>query len=249
MIIQDAVAKGRWPSSAINLASKCGVVTVESSAKNSASGTHCQRTGDIACSDLWSRRASRLVCAVSKPRPVGALVHIRSWKRTFLELSDLLKVGRSELVATTRKVMTQLKDKESELEELRLKWPADQRSEATAKTVAGIQGIAADRWPGCERHAGAGRSVAGQVEEWCCGSSGRQRWQGLVTGRLTKDLITRLKAGDLIKEMAAEVGGTGGGGRPEMAQAGGKNPARLDGALEKVFGLVERMLQRYTDAG
>jgi hypothetical protein len=34
-----------------------------------------------------------------------------------------------------------------------------------------------------------------------------------------------------------------------MAQAGGKNPDRLDGALEKVFGLVERMLQRYTDAG
>jgi len=65
---------------------------------------------------------------------------------------------------------------------------------------------------------------------------------------VTKDLITRLKAGDLIKEMAKEVGGTG-GGRPEMAQAGGKDPARLDGALEKVFGLVERMLQRYTDAG
>jgi len=60
---------------------------------------------------------------------------------------------------------------------------------------------------------------------------------------VTKDLIVRLKAGDLIKEMAAEVGGTG-GGRPEMAQAGGKDPAKLDVALEKVFGLVERMVER-----
>jgi alanyl-tRNA synthetase len=60
---------------------------------------------------------------------------------------------------------------------------------------------------------------------------------------VTKDLIAKLKAGDLIKEMATEVGGTG-GGRPEMAQAGGKDPARLDVALEKVFGLVERMLER-----
>jgi alanyl-tRNA synthetase len=65
---------------------------------------------------------------------------------------------------------------------------------------------------------------------------------------VTKDLIARLKAGDLIKEMAVEVGGTG-GGRPEMAQAGGKDPAKLDVALEKVFGLVERMLERYTNGG
>jgi alanyl-tRNA synthetase len=62
---------------------------------------------------------------------------------------------------------------------------------------------------------------------------------------VTKDLIGKLKAGDLIKAMAVEVGGTG-GGRPEMAQAGGKDPSRLDAALEKVFGLVESSLQRYT---
>jgi alanyl-tRNA synthetase len=43
----------------------------------------------------------------------------------------------------------------------------------------------------------------------------------------------------LIKEMATEVGGTG-GGRPELAQAGGKNPERLDAALAKVFELVEK---------
>ena len=60
---------------------------------------------------------------------------------------------------------------------------------------------------------------------------------------VTKDLIPRLKAGDLIKEMAAKVGGTG-GGRPEMAQAGGKNPEGLGPALEKIFGLVEKALER-----
>jgi alanyl-tRNA synthetase len=60
---------------------------------------------------------------------------------------------------------------------------------------------------------------------------------------VTKDLTGKLKAGDLIKVMAAEVGGTG-GGRPEMAQAGGKDPSGLDAALEKVFGLVESSLQR-----
>ena len=59
---------------------------------------------------------------------------------------------------------------------------------------------------------------------------------------VTKDLVGRLKAGELIKEMATEVGGTG-GGRPEMAQAGGKNPEGLSTALEKVFGLVQKALE------
>ena len=60
---------------------------------------------------------------------------------------------------------------------------------------------------------------------------------------VTKDLAGKIKAGDVIKPLAAEVGGTG-GGRAEMAQAGGKDPSKLDAALEKVFGLVEQALQR-----
>ena len=55
---------------------------------------------------------------------------------------------------------------------------------------------------------------------------------------VSKDLIAKLKAGDLVKAMAEEVGGSG-GGRPDMAQAGGKDPGGLDRALKKVFTLVE----------
>ena len=53
------------------------------------------------------------------------------------------------------------------------------------------------------------------------------------------DLAARFPAGELIKPLAAEVGGTG-GGRPEMAQAGGKHPGGLEAALAKVFDLVGR---------
>ena len=58
---------------------------------------------------------------------------------------------------------------------------------------------------------------------------------------VSKDISKKLKAGDLIKEMAKEVDGSG-GGRPEMAQAGGKNPAGLSKALDEVFNIVKTKL-------
>jgi len=57
---------------------------------------------------------------------------------------------------------------------------------------------------------------------------------------VTKGLIPRYHAGQIIKEVAALVEGSG-GGRPDMAQAGGKNPARLSEALERVFQIVQQV--------
>jgi len=56
---------------------------------------------------------------------------------------------------------------------------------------------------------------------------------------VTKDLTARFPAGRLVQEVAKAVGG-GGGGRPDLAQAGGKDPARLDAALELVYAFVGR---------
>jgi len=59
---------------------------------------------------------------------------------------------------------------------------------------------------------------------------------------VSKDLTGRVPAGKLIQEVAKVVGG-GGGGRPDLAQAGGKDPAKLDEALALVPGLVEQRLK------
>ena len=62
----------------------------------------------------------------------------------------------------------------------------------------------------------------------------------LVAG-VTADAISRIKAGDLVNHVAMQVGGKG-GGRPEMAQAGGTNPDALDGALASVSDWVRSRL-------
>jgi alanyl-tRNA synthetase len=250
MSIQDAVAKGALAFFGDKYGEQVRVVTVESFSKELCGGTHCRQTGDIGLFRIVSETGVAAgVRRIEAQTGSGALAHMKKLETDIRELSDLLKVGQSELVSKTRKVMTQLKDKERELEELKLKMASGSAVEATAKTIAGVQ-VHVQRTDGLDVN--GMRALADQLRDKlksgvvALGAANDGKVSLLVV--VTKDLIARLKAGDLIKEMAAEVGGTG-GGRPEMAQAGGKDPAKLDVALEKVFGLVERLLERYTNGG
>jgi len=58
---------------------------------------------------------------------------------------------------------------------------------------------------------------------------------------VTKDLTGKLQAGKIISPVAQKVGGKG-GGRPDMAEAGGRDPGALDAALNEVYGVVESLL-------
>jgi len=245
MSIQDAVAKGALAFFGDKYGEQVRVVTVESFSKELCGGTHCRQTGDIGLFRLVSETGVAAgVRRIEAQTGSGALAKMKQLETDIRELSDLLKVGQSELVAKARKVMTQLKDKERELEEVKLKMAGGSAAEAMAKTIAGVQ-VHVQRTDGLDVN--GMRALADQLRDKlksgvvALGAANDGKVSLLVV--VTKDLIARLKAGDIIKEMAAEVGGTG-GGRPEMAQAGGKDPARLDIALEKVFGLVERMLEQ-----
>ena len=63
----------------------------------------------------------------------------------------------------------------------------------------------------------------------------------MLLAGVTDDLIKKLKAGDIVKQIAPIVDG-GGGGKPQMAQAGGKNPAKIDEALSKAAELIKTAL-------
>ena len=65
---------------------------------------------------------------------------------------------------------------------------------------------------------------------------------------VTKDLVGRLHAGQIVKELAGTLGGTG-GGKPDLAQAGGKDPGKIDEALESVYAIVEKAAGKITVKG
>jgi alanyl-tRNA synthetase len=246
MNIQEAVAKGALAFFGDKYGEQVRVVSVESFSKELCGGTHCRHTGEIGLFRIVSEGGVAAgVRRIEAQTGSGAYALMKKLESDIRELSELLKVGQSELVARTRKVMAQLKDKERELEELKLKLASGSTAASTARTVAGVP-VHVQRSDGLD--ANGMRALADQLRDRLKSgvvALGAAAGDGKVTLLVvvTKDLTDRLKAGDLIKVMAAEVGGTG-GGRPEMAQAGGKDPSKLDAALEKVFGLVERSLQR-----
>jgi alanyl-tRNA synthetase len=246
MSIQDAVAKGALAFFGDKYGEQVRVVTVESFSKELCGGTHCRHTGEIGLFRIVSETGVAAgVRRIEAQTGHGAVAMMKKLEGEIRELSELLKVGPSELVAKARKVMAQLKDKERELEELKLKVASGSTVASTAKTVAGIS-VHVQRTDGLDIN--AMRALADQLRDKLKSgvvALGAAMDDGKVSLLVvvTKDLTGKIKAGDLIKSMAAEVGGTG-GGRPEMAQAGGKDASKLDAALEKVFGLVEHTLQR-----
>jgi alanyl-tRNA synthetase len=246
MSIQDAVAKGALAFFGDKYGEQVRVVTVESFSKELCGGTHCRHTGEIGVFRIVSEGGVAAgVRRIEAQTGHGAMAMMKKLEADVRELSELLKVGPSELVAKTRKVMAQLKDKERELEELKLKMASGSTVASTARTVAGVP-VHVQRTDGLDMN--AMRQLADQLRDKLKSgvvALGAATDDGKVSllAVVTKDLTGKIKAGELVKVMAAEVGGTG-GGRPEMAQAGGKDPAKLDAALEKVFGLVEQALQR-----
>ncbi|HET6676543.1 MAG TPA: alanine--tRNA ligase [Nitrospiraceae bacterium] len=245
MGVQEAVAAGALAFFGDKYGDEVRVVSIDSFSKELCGGTHCRHTGEIGLFRVVSETGvaagvRRIECLTGS----GALESLKRLEADVRELSDVLKVGPSELVARTKKLTNQLREKERELEELKLRMASRSTADAQARTVRGVS-VHAQQVDGLDIN--GMRALGDQLRDKL--RSGVVALGAVNEGKVsllvlvTKDLIPSLKAGDLIKPMAAEVGGTG-GGRPEMAQAGGKNPEGLGAALEKVFALVEERLER-----
>ncbi len=244
MGVQDAVSGGALAFFGDKYGDQVRVVQIDTFSKELCGGTHCRRTGEIGLFRIVSESGvaagvRRIECLTGS----GALDSLKRLEADVRELSDLLKVAPAEVVARTRKLTEQLKDKERELADVKLKMASTSSGDAQARVINGVQ-VHTQRTDGLDVN--GMRALADQLRDKlrsgvvALGASNDGKVSLLVV--VTKDLVGRLKAGELIKEMAVEVGGTG-GGRPEMAQAGGKNPEGLNTALEKVFGLVQKALE------
>jgi alanyl-tRNA synthetase len=206
-------------------------------------GTHLDATGQIGLFKVATEGA--VASGVRRLEAVtgsAALAHVGQEEHALRQAADLLRIPPLELPRRLQKLLDEQKGLERQLAELetRLAKSRAQDLVAGARPVAGVPVVVA-RLDGLNPE--GLRAVVDSVRERL--GSG-VIFLGTVTdgkvslvSAVTKDLTGRVHAGKLIQEVAKAVGG-GGGGRPDLAQAGGKNPGELDRALAGVYDLVAR---------
>jgi alanyl-tRNA synthetase len=207
-------------------------------------GTHARATGDIGLLKIVSESGIAAgIRRIEALTGIGALHHLRAQERLANEAADRLKVPLAELPGRVGRLLEERKEAQKQIDDLRARQSSSGGTDlfASAREITSIPGA---------------KSIAGRVEDvdakamrtmvddlrnrlgtgvvFLAAESGDK---ALLAIGVTKDLTDRLKAGDLIREVAGVVGG-GGGGRPDFAQAGGKDPSRIEEAIARFDELV-----------
>jgi alanyl-tRNA synthetase len=243
--LDSAVASGAMALFGEKYADKVRVLSINDFSKELCGGTHVRRTGDIGLFKIVSESSvaagTRRIEAVTGE---GVLKYLRQASETLALLAGSLHAKPEELLQAVEKLSDSEKKLRKELEAQQMKRASSQASDLAkeAREVKGVRVVAA-RVDVTDRSAmrqmvddlraklQSGVIVLGSV------SDGKVS----LVAAVTKDLTNKLDAGKIVKQAAAYVEGSG-GGRKDLAEAGGKNPAKLDESLQAVPAIIEAML-------
>jgi alanyl-tRNA synthetase len=205
-------------------------------------GTHARATGDIGLLKIVSETGIAAgVRRIEALTGMGALQHLREQERTLRRIGEILKVPAAEAVRRVEKLLEERRAADREIAALR----KGERGAAASDLVSRARDVNGTKVLATRAEGVGGKDLRTMVDDLRdkLGSgvvllaSESEGKVSLALG-VTPDLKGRLKAGDLVREVAAVVGGKG-GGRADFAQAGGNDPGRIDEAFEKLFALVE----------
>jgi alanyl-tRNA synthetase len=208
-------------------------------------GTHVERAGDIGLLKIISETGiSAGVRRIEAVTGQGALDWIDQHEKTLERVAELVKGARDEVGEKVGQLVARTRVLEKELDRLKAGMARQTGSDLAARAVdvAGIKVLAA-AIDGADPK--SLRETADQLknklgESAVVLATVRDGKVNLVAG-VSKGSTGLIRAGDLVNEVARQVGGRG-GGRPDMAQAGGNDPSALQGALQSVPAWVESQL-------
>jgi len=243
MDIDQAIAAGAMALFDEKYGDKVRVVTVKDVSKELCGGTHTRASGDIGLFKIVSEAGIaagvRRIEALAGRR---AYQEVKKEEKSLAEIARMLKASDPDIVGRVEKLVAQLRDTEKELERMKHKLQSSQTGDASSEAhdIKGIK-VLAKRADGMDARdlrdfgdklrdkLGSGILALGSVKD--------DKVSLIVM--VSKDLIPRFHAGQIIREMALILGGTG-GGKPDLAQAGGKDPGKLDAALEALYGVINK---------
>ena len=245
MGMEDAVKAGAMALFGEKYGAEVRVLTMGEFSVELCGGTHVARAGDIGLFKIVSESGIasgvRRIEAVTGQR---ALDYIGETEKTLDSIAGLVKGSAQDVEAKVNQLVERSRRLEKELEQIKAKLASQQGSDLASQAVEvdGIKVLVA-RMDGIDPK--ALRDTVDQLKNKL-GSAAvllatvAEGKVSLIAG-VTKDQTGRLKAGDLVNSVAERVGGRG-GGRPDMAQAGGTQPENLDAALADVIAWVKSRL-------
>jgi alanyl-tRNA synthetase len=209
-------------------------------------GTHVRRTGDIGLFKILAEGG--VAAGVRRIEAVtgeGAMEYVAQTDELLRNVAGVVRGSREDVLQRVQEGQEQVKQLEKQLRALKDKLASGQGTDlaATAVDIAGVK-VVATQVEGAD--ATALRNAVDQLKERLksavivLASTTEANKVSLVAG-VTADLTSRVKAGEIVGAVAAQVGGKG-GGRADFAQAGGTNPAALPAALAQVAALVRQKL-------
>jgi alanyl-tRNA synthetase len=213
--------------------------------KELCGGTHVTRTGEIGVFKIVAEQSSaagvRRIDAITGDAALG---EYQKSLATLRKIASLLNAGEDEVLAAVERQSQTVRQLEKQLSEAKRK-AAVSGIDSLVESARQVKGISviASTVAGVDREAlrqivdtlrqklGSGVVILGTADD------GKV---ALITG-VTKDLTPRVHAGKIVQELARQLGGSG-GGRPDLAEAGGKDTSALESTISSAYSLVERML-------
>jgi len=171
-----------------------------------------------------------------------ALIHIQKAEDELKRTAGLFKAGHLEVYDRAEKILKQIRVMEKEIESLKGKIAAKDSGDLITQTreIAGVKVLAAEvSIADAKTLRDFGDKLRDRLESGIILLGSKTNEKALLLCMVTKDLTVKYSAGNIIKQLAPLIGGSG-GGRPDMAQAGGAQPENL----AKVFPALDKLLTK-----
>ena len=237
MTYDDAIESGAVALFGEKYGDKVRVLRLGDSSVELCGGTHVARTGDIGVFKITHEGGvASGVRRIEAMTGAGAMEWIDSNQRALSDLAGMLRSTPDQAAAKVEQLLKQNKELEKKLATAKHALITGQGSdqEDNVREIAGIK-VLVSRMDGVDAKSmrdavdRAKDKLQNAIVLFASVDDGKVR---LAAG-VTKNNTDKIKAGDLIKPVAEQVGGKG-GGRPDFAQAGGNDPSKLDQALNSV---------------